>query len=144
MMKRLGDLLKNGETLLHKRVMHTIFLFLLPLNTIIPGIGSIKPNEGGGKETQVAEGSKEPPIASWMNLLDHEDGLLSLKPWDEVAALKPIKGDLSFALREVVRQAWSKYFYLIFSLHLLISIAKLDQRELEKSPGKQSRKIPHP
>jgi len=46
---------------------------------------------------------------AWMKLLDGSDGLLSLKPWKEVAAAKATKTNIAIALREVMRQAWGEY-----------------------------------
>ena len=47
-------------------------------------------------------------------LLDcDEDGVLSLKPWEEVTELKANKTNIALVLREIMRQAWGEY--ILFS-----------------------------
>ena len=43
-----------------------------------------------------------------MKLLSVNKGVYSLKPWGEVS--KANKTNLSLALRELMRQAWGKYY----------------------------------
>jgi len=41
------------------------------------------------------------------------DGIYSLKPLAEVEEMNPNKVHLSLAFREIVRQAWSKYYLIV-------------------------------
>jgi hypothetical protein len=77
---------------------------------LISGLGSIKPNEGGDEN----EGSEDLASNEWMKLLNEDDGVYSLKPWKE--AMKASKHNLSLALREIMRQAWSEYYTILIIL----------------------------
>lgn len=84
------------------------------LATLVPGVGSIKPN---GREDE-DEDSEELEADVWMKLLNFgDDGILALKPWKEVAPLKANKTNTALALRAIIRQAWGEYilFYCHFS-----------------------------
>jgi len=70
------------------------------------GLGSIKPN--GGDED---EGEDEDLGGSiWKQLLNENDGVYSLKPWEEVLKAGANKATIGLACREVMRQAWSEYY----------------------------------
>jgi len=69
------------------------------------GVGNTKPNEDG--EDEEPEELKDD---AWMGLLDRDDdGVLSLKSWKDVTAMKANKVNLALALREITRQAWSQF-----------------------------------
>jgi len=68
------------------------------------GVGSIVANERGSDD-----GSNEPEerADSWVQLLNKdEEGVYSLRAWGEVK--DATKEDLGRAMREYMRQAWSK------------------------------------
>ena len=76
------------------------------LLTLVLGVGHTKPNRRDEEEEEVVEMA----VIPWMELLNEENGVLSLKPQAEVDANRD---DLGFAWREVLRQAWSKYYPII-------------------------------
>lgn len=81
------------------------------LTLMVLGVGSLRPNEKDGEEDDEEEPT-ETKDEAWRRLLDGE-GLLSLKPWKEVAELKANKVNLGLALREYMRQAWGGVFLFI-------------------------------
>ena len=77
---------------------------------MVLGVGSLGPNEKDDDDDD-DDDEVEPTVTkdgAWMKLLDGEEGMLSLKPWKEVTALKATKVNLGNALREYMRQAWGK------------------------------------
>ena len=69
---------------------------------MVPGVGSLEPNEGGnGQDEEPAETKDE----AWKQLLT-DDSPPSLKPWS--TAGNTTKANLGHALREYMRQAWGK------------------------------------
>ena len=72
---------------------------------LILGVGNIRPNVREGDEDEIPRGSAD---KKWIWLLDENDGVYTLKPWEEVVKLKGNKSDVSHAFREVMRQAWSE------------------------------------
>ena len=60
---------------------------------------------GEGDEDEIARGSVD---ENWIQLLDENDGVYTLKSWEEVVKLKGNKPDVSHAFRKIMRQAWSE------------------------------------
>ncbi|KAF9781504.1 hypothetical protein BJ322DRAFT_1022917 [Thelephora terrestris] len=52
------------------------------------------------------EDPEELPKKDWVQLLNEDDGVYSLKPWDEVVQMKANKTKIALACREIMRQAW--------------------------------------
>jgi len=95
-------------------------IYIIPhLLTLVLGVGSIKPNEGGDNEDGDPE---ELADSAWMQLLDEEDGVYSLKPWEQVLELKANGNNIGQAFREFIRQAWSECG-LIMNIHFLNQIS---------------------
>jgi len=84
-------------------VMNSIlFLYHLLKSLFFLGVGSVGANEGDSDD-----GDNGPGEITWAQLLNKdEDGVYSLKPWNEVR--NAVKEDLAKAMREYIRQAWSK------------------------------------
>lgn len=81
---------------------YSIFFYLL---TFILGLGSIRPNGGGDDD----ENPEELAENAWVCLLDlDEEGVYSLKPFEEVLEMKANKINIGLACREIMRQAWSE------------------------------------
>lgn len=82
-----------------------IFMLLAESHLSFLGLGGVAANERDSDE-----GSNEPEEMStdaWMQLLSKDEyGVYTLRPWDEVK--DAIKEDLGRAMREYMRQAWSK------------------------------------
>ena len=75
--------------------------------TLFLGVGSVKPNDRGNVE----EGEPEAPKDDvWHQLLRKDR---ELKSWEDVTALSVNKVNLGMALREYIREAWGKVFFLI-------------------------------
>ena len=70
-------------------------------------MGSIKPN--GGDEDE----DEDLGDCVWMQLLNENDGVYSLKPWEEVLKAKANKINIGLACREIMRQAWSEYYSIV-------------------------------
>lgn len=101
-------------------------------------MGSTRPNEGGeGEDEDPGELAKD----AWVQLLNEDDGVYSLKPWKEVLKAKANKTSIGLACREIMRQAWSEY-YLIANAHFLnlILVIQNNQAEGERLPGVKSTK----
>lgn len=97
----------NGGYGLQKRVI--LIAFISPITHLVilaSGVGITKLNKKMGEEDG---GSEEPVNNAWMELLDDSEGLLCLKPWKEVTAVKATKANIAIALREMMRQAWGEY-----------------------------------
>ena len=89
-----------------------ILSIYLPV-VLVLGVGSVKANEGEKDEDEDEELGTGP----WMTLLDcDENGVLSLKSWGDVSTAKANKNNIAFALRAIMRQAWSEctLFYHCF------------------------------
>ena len=71
-------------------------------------MGSIKPNEGENNGNPAASTG-----ITWTQLLNDEDGVYSLKTWEEVVETKANKTTIASALRELMKQAWSEYSQLL-------------------------------
>jgi len=82
-------------------------LFFFYLLTLVIGVGSTPANQKPDDEDE------EPSSTSWTRLLEEMDGIYSLKPLAEVEEMNPNKVHLSLAFREIVRQAWSKYYLIV-------------------------------
>lgn len=75
---------------------------------LILGVGNLKPNDyEEGEEEEESEVAKEEVWRSYF------DGDGALKSWREVTALKANKVNLGLALRDYMREAWSKLFLFI-------------------------------
>lgn len=96
-----------------------IYFFFFPLThtgILVAGVGSTEPDDGENEDEP-----GELANAAWMQLLDMDDGIFSLKPWQEVCDLKANKVNIALAFREVLRQAWSSY--VLFSHYSLCLIS---------------------
>jgi hypothetical protein len=62
------------------------------------GVGSTKQNEDGENEDP-----EELATSNWKRLLDEDEGVYSLKPWED--DLEANKASLAPALREIMRQS---------------------------------------
>lgn len=69
-------------------------------------MGDTKPNETEDGEGE-GEDPKGPTNNDWTKLLNENDGVLSLKSWEEVLDMKANKVNIGLACREMMRQAWS-------------------------------------
>jgi len=67
-------------------------------------VSNTKPNE---TEDDEGEDSKGLANNDWIKLLNENDGVYSLKPWEEVMDMKANKVNVGLACREIMRQAWS-------------------------------------
>jgi hypothetical protein len=74
---------------------------------LVLGAGDIKPNGGEDED----EDPKELANDAWKKLLNQDDGVYSLKPWEEVSEAN--SKDIAKACREIVRQAWSEYCIIV-------------------------------
>ena len=74
---------------------------------MVLGAGDIKPNDGEDED----EDPKELADDAWKKLLNQDDGVYSLKPWEEVTEAN--SKDIAKACREIVRQAWSEYCIIV-------------------------------
>ena len=92
----------SGSTGLQKGVMLAEFILSpIYLTTLVQGA-----EDDEDEEPEKREGN------SWKKCLDIDDeGVISLKSWKEVTALKANKVNLAIALREIVRQAWGEYLF---------------------------------
>ena len=120
-LRMLKSFLENGGNGLHKRVILVEFCSVLPtyLVMLLSGVGSTKPNQ---REDGEDEEPEELGNEAWMKLLDDDDGVLSLKPWEEVTAAKANKINIALALREVMRRTWGEYFFYYQFPHLTLVI----------------------
>jgi len=72
---------------------------------LVPGVGTVRANEGENDEDE----DEELGTDAWMMLLNSsDDGVLSLKLWEDVSDAKANKFNIALALRAVMRQAWSE------------------------------------
>jgi len=89
----------------HGNKCQTIFVPLAEACLFFPGVGSVAANERDSDDD-----SNEPERATtdaWMELLSKDrDGIYSLRPWNQV--MEASKENLGKAMREYIRQAWSK------------------------------------
>ena len=69
-------------------------------------MGGIKPSGGRVDEDEDPE---DPAGSVWKQLLDENDTVYSLKPWEEILEMKANKANIAFAFREIMRQAWGEY-----------------------------------
>ena len=102
--RMLKSSLKNGGSGFHRRVMW-VNLYSSHLLILISGVGNLRPNAREGDEDEIPKG---PADEKWIRLLNEDDGVYTLKSWEEVVELKGNKHDVSHAFREVMRQAWSE------------------------------------
>ena len=98
------NFLGNGESGFQQMVLYSN-LYSFQLLTMVLGVGSTKANEGVGDEDEEVE---ELTSASWVGLLDEEDGVCSLELWGADAGVKWNKANTGCALRQLMRQAWSE------------------------------------
>lgn len=95
--------MENGGSGSHRKVLyddsHSLHLLILIL-----GVGSTKPNEEGDEDPEKDN--------DWKQLLNEDDGVYSLKPWEEVVEMKANKTNIALACREIMRQAWSEYYII--------------------------------
>ena len=112
-LRRLTNSLESGQNGLHKRVM---LADLYPVHLFTWLHWLLGAREGEDEED---EEPKELESSPWKELLDlDDDGLLSLKSWTDVNTLKANKKTIAVAFREVIRQAWSKYFLYYYFPYL--------------------------
>lgn len=100
--------MRSGGSGLQRKVL-CADLCAFHLLTLPLGVGSTKPNKQGG------EGSGGVAPGSWKELLNNDDGVYSLKP---LGKTKPNKKKLAFALRHIMREAWSEC-HPIFNVYFL-------------------------
>ena len=82
--------------------MISVLSIYLPM-ILVPGVGTVRANEGENDEDE------ELGTDAWMMLLNSsDDGVLSLKLWEDVSDAKANKFNIALALRAVMRQAWSE------------------------------------
>ena len=80
---------------------------------LVLGVGTVRANDEENEEDEEEELGTD----AWMILLDSsDDGVLSLKSWEDVSDAKANKFNIALALRAVMRQAWSEctLFYHCF------------------------------
>lgn len=97
---------KSGEIGLQRRVSQVYPISNHNLTLLVLGVGNLQPNRGEDEQDVVLEVDKDVP---WRGLLE-ENWLL--KPWSEVSAARANKVNLGMALREYMRRAWGKIFFL--------------------------------
>ena len=120
--KEVSQFLKQWGSWAAEKGKPTYQLFpIFNLTFIVLGVGSLRPNEKDSEEEEEEEESAETKDEAWRGLLDGE-GLLTLKPWKEVAELKANKVNLGLALREYMRQAWGGVFLFFHYLSYLTLI----------------------
>ena len=116
----------------------SIFFYLL---TFVLGVGSIKPNGRGDDDDD--EDSKKLAGNDWLNLLDLDEGVYSLKPFEEVLEVEANKVEIGLAFREIMRQAWSECHPTV-NIHFSLSDfgyleqsgrkGKITWRKIDKNP----------
>ena len=90
-------------------------LFSILLAEVFLGVGSVAANEKDSDDG--SNGPGRVVADAWTQLLNKdEDGVYSLKPWDEVK--DAVKEDLGKAMREYMRQTWGKWIYNTQSISL--------------------------
>ena len=82
---------------------------------LVLGVGTVRANDEENEEDEEEELGTD----AWMILLDSsDDGVLSLKSWEDVSDAKANKFNIALALRAVTRQAWSEctifYHYFLY------------------------------
>lgn len=82
---------------------------------LVLGVGTVRANDEENEEDEEEELGTD----AWMILLDSsDDGVLSLKSWEDVSDVKANKFNIALALRAVMRQAWSEctlfYHYFLY------------------------------
>jgi hypothetical protein len=94
--------------------------FFTQTNMDFIGVGStIADKRTTENEDGAHSGSEELAIEPWVDLLNQDEEVYSLKPRKEVQGVN--KTDLAKALREYMRQAWGKHQKSICSIiHLII------------------------
>jgi len=98
----------NGQDGLHRMVSWLFLCFpAFNLTLLVLGVGNLEPNEQGDNEGEEPETGKD---ETWKTFLE---GNGSLKSWSAVTLLKGTKVDIASAMREYLRQAWSKVFFLL-------------------------------
>ena len=113
MLRTLRILLESGESGSHRRVLlaNSSSSYHTYLTALALGVGTTMPDE---RDDDEGEEPEELADDAWKKLLDcDEDGVLSLKLWEEVTELKANKTNIALALREIMRQAWGEY--ILFS-----------------------------
>lgn len=96
----------NGETLLWRKVICFILCLTFSIANIIALEGS--QNEGEGESQSHPKPKKPEP---WKQFVNNQQGVLSLKPWNDVVNLGINKKIGWPAIKEVVRQAWSECMF---------------------------------
>jgi hypothetical protein len=130
--KMLKIFLEHGGSGLQKMVFSSC-LYSFHLLTLVLGVGSTRGNGGGGDDDQDPEATEHHP---WMQLLNENDGVYTLKTLEELKKLKANKNNIARAFRELMRQAWSEY-YLIVSIYFLslILVMQVNQAGREQLLG---------
>jgi hypothetical protein len=102
---------------------------------LVPGVGNLEPNEQDGNEDEEPEEAKD---MTWRKLLDKEG---MLKPWAQVK-VKATKVNIGIAMREYMRQAWSKVFFLLLFLpsnsNMISSFRQRGENHLGEACQRQS------
>lgn len=80
----------------------------------------------------------------WMNFLNEEDGVLSLKSWEDAINLGLNKKNGWCPLKEIIAQAWSESVFIFYFSTLSHFFIKNYLADLKRFPGRPSEEIKLP
>ena len=100
---------------------------------LVLGVGNIKGSGGGDDEDDEPE---QPATDLWLQLLNADGGVYSLKPLKEVVKMGSNAKTIGHAFRHIMRQAWSEWLPIVNN-HLLNPILVIQNSQAERAilPG---------